>query len=131
MDTWINPATGAYEEGTGVLLGSLLRDPADGLTNALYLRLMTPLGSWFGDVTLGSRLHELVREKDLARVERLAAQYASQALQPVINDGRAQSINVRTQRSKDDAGGGRLALAIEVVDAFGTLRTFELPIKVA
>jgi phage gp46-like protein len=131
MDAWINPATGAYEAGSGAQIGTLLRDPADGLANALYLRLMTPLGSWFGDVTLGSRLHELVREKDKARVEMLAAQYARQALQPVVDDGRALSITVATQRSKDDALGGRLNLTIEVVDAFGAQRTFELPVQVA
>ena len=131
MDAWINPTTAAYEEGSGSLLGTLLRDPADGLANALYLRLMTPLGSWFGDVTLGSRLHELVREKDVARVEQLAKQYARSALQPAIDDGRASAITVRTERMKDDAQGGWLLMAIEVVDAAGSLRTFSMHIKVA
>ncbi|MFJ1218956.1 hypothetical protein [Yersinia enterocolitica] len=33
------------------------------LQNAVYLRLSTPLGSYWADVALGSRLHELKREK--------------------------------------------------------------------
>ena len=44
------------------------------LGNAVYVRLMTPLGSWWADPALGSRLHELQRSKDLARVRILAEQ---------------------------------------------------------
>ncbi len=130
MDAWIDPNTGAYVAGAGALRGTLLRDPADGLANAVYLRLMTPLGSWFGDASLGSRLHELVREKDLARVEQLARQYAELALQPVVADGRALSVKVLTLRRKDDSRGGRMLLAIQVIDATGTPRTFDVPISV-
>lgn len=126
MDTLINPKTGDYQ-ADAVRPGEWARDPANGLLNAAYLRLMTPLGSWFGDATLGSRLHELAREKDVTRVELLARQYAEQALMPLLDGGRAQSINVRTERG----GGGRLALAIELVDARGVLSAFELPVKVA
>lgn len=124
-DTLINPATGDYLADTA-RTGEWARDPANGLMNAAYLRLMTPLGSWFADVTLGSRLHELVREKDLARVERLAQQYAVTALQPLLTDGRAKSIDVSTVRP----GNGRLLLAIELVDARGVSSAFELPVKV-
>lgn len=126
MDALINPTTGDYLADT-TRPGEWARDPANGLMNAAYLRLMTPLGSWFGDATLGSRLHELAREKDLARVERLAQQYAAAALQPLLADGRAKSIDVRTQRP----GNGRLALAIELVDARGVTSAFQMPVKVA
>lgn len=54
MDTWIDPATGDY---AGARISRL--------ENAVYLRLMTPLGSWWADTSLGSRLHELAREKDV------------------------------------------------------------------
>lgn len=37
------------------------------LANAVYLRLATPPGSWWADPSLGSRLHELRRAKDLSR----------------------------------------------------------------
>lgn len=126
MDALINPATGDYLADVD-RPGEWARDPANGLMNAAYLRLATPLGSWFGEPALGSRLHELVREKDLARVERLAQQYAAGALQPLLTDGRARSINVSTVRP----GNGRLLLAIELVDARGVSSAFEMPVKVA
>jgi phage gp46-like protein len=125
MDTLINPATGDYLRDAANL-GALARDPANGLLNAAYLRLMTPLGSWFADATLGSRLHELAREKDLARVEHQAQQFATTALAPLLKDGRARTITVRTLRP----GNGQLALSIELVDARGVLSTFEVPVKV-
>lgn len=126
MDAWINPLTADYQ-ADATRPGDLQRDPAAGLMNAAYLRLMTPLGSWFGDATLGSRLHELARDKDLPRAERMAKQYATAALQPLLTNGRARSIDVRTLRP----GNGRLALAIELVDARGVTSAFEMPVKVA
>ena len=51
MDAYISPLTGDYA-GTRT----------DTLANTVYLRLMTPLGSWWADPGLGSRLHELMRE---------------------------------------------------------------------
>lgn len=130
MDAWINPTTRDYEPTTAPV-GSLRRDPANGLANAAYLRLMTPLGSWFGDITVGSRLHELQREKDVPRVERLALQYARSALQPLLTDGRASSIGIRTVREKDATAGGRLLLEITIVDAIGARQTFRFPVRVA
>jgi phage gp46-like protein len=124
MDTWINPLTADYEPDAS-RVGQFARDPAGGLANAAYLRLATPLGSWFGDVTLGSRLHELQREKDVARVERLARQYARDALQPLLDDGRASGLQVDVQRQ-----GGRLLLRIELVDAQGVSSTFSVFVKV-
>lgn len=125
MDAWINPSTGDYAADPA-RVGELARAPGDGLANAVYLRLMTPLRGWFGDVTLGSRLHELAREKDLARVERLARQYALEALQPLLADGRVQSLDVQTVRPGD----GRLLLAVALVDARGEPRAFDVPVKV-
>lgn len=107
-------------------LTALARAPGNGLANAVYLRLMTPLGGWFGDVTLGSRLHELAREKDLARVERLARQYALEALQPLRKGGRVLSLDVQAVRRD-----GRLLLAVALVDARGVPSAFEVPVKVA
>lgn len=126
MDTWLNPVTADYEPAGG----SLQRDPAAGLANAVYLRLVTPLGSWFGDVTLGSRLHELQREKNVARVEKLAQRYAEEALRPLVEDGRISALTVSTERINDASGGGRLALAVQVVDALGTPSVFRVFVKV-
>lgn len=125
-DALIDPVVGDYI----VVNGAPTRDPAAGLANAVYLRLMTPLGSYWADPTLGSRLHELQREKDLARVEVLARQYAQQAIAPIIKDGRARSAQVTTDRRKDPDGCGRLNLLIEVIDAGGRRLAFTHPIKV-
>lgn len=127
MEAWINPVTRDYQVASG---GSLQRDPAAGLANAAYLRLMTPLASWFGDPTLGSRLHELQREKDKARVETLARQYARDALQPLLLDGRAVDLQVETERHKDASGAGRLALAVRLTDAQGAAAVFRVYVKV-
>lgn len=115
MERALNPTTGDYS-------GDLI----DHLGNAVYLRLMTPLGSWWGDPALGSRLHELRREKDVARVRVLARQYSLQALQPLIDDGRADSIDVVAVRDQP----GRLALGIEVAQGVAR-RLFEITVKVS
>lgn len=115
MDAQIDPVT---RDLTGRRISTL--------ANAVYLRLTVPLGSWFADPTLGSRLHELQREKDLGRVAVLARQYAQQALQPLLDDGRARTVAVSAQRD----GSGRLDLNIEVVDASGQRQTFEYPVCV-
>lgn len=122
MDTYISPTTRDYV----LLSGMPQRDPAGGLANSCYLRLTTLLGSYWADKTFGSRLHELQRDKDVARVARLATQYASQALAAIITDGRALEIGVTTTRP----GNGRLYLLIEVLAASGETLTFKHPIGV-
>lgn len=130
MDAWINPLTRDYER-TQATVGDLVRSPGQGLANAVYLRIQTPLGTWFGDPTLGSRLHELQREKNLPRAERLARQYAKDALKQLLVDGRASSIDIETERTKDVTGAGRLLLVITVVDEIGERHTFRIPVRVA
>jgi len=123
MDTWLNPLTGDYD-----FIGfSNTQDPDDGLANAVYIRIMTPLGSWWQNPLLGSRLHELQREKDLQRVSILAKQYAEQALKPILDDGRAVNIEVFTQQDHN----GRLNLLIEVTDSALVKRQFNLFVKVS
>lgn len=121
-DALIDPVTCGYL----LTHGAPTRDPARGLGNAVYLRLVIPLGSYWADAAMGSKLHLLQREKDLARVAILARQYAEQALAPLLADGRAQSIAVTAERP----GNGRLHLLVEVVDAAGERLTYTHPIKV-
>ncbi|MCR1767879.1 phage GP46 family protein [Burkholderia glumae] len=116
MDALIDPFTRDY---TGASTTTL--------QTAVYLRLRTPLGSWWADTTLGSRLNELEREKDTPRVRGLAVQYAEQALQPLVDDGRAQSISITSASAQT----GWLALLIDVVDATGNVQHFKHPVKVA
>lgn len=118
-DAALDPSTGDYT-------GQALED----LGNAVYLRLATPLGSWWADPELGSRLHELQREKNKPRVRTLAVQYAESALQPLIRDGRARSVTVSAEGVTDASGGGRCLLRIEVEDNTGGATTYEHPVKV-
>lgn len=121
-DAWLDPSTGGYV----LAAGSLTPDPARGLANAVYLRLMTPLGSYWADATLGSRLHELVRMKDLPRMAVLAKSYCETALQPLLDDGRAKAIAVDTEQLRD----GWLRLAVRVTDAGGREHLFAYNVKV-
>lgn len=122
QDAYLDPSTQSY----ALNAGQLVRDPAAGLANAVYLRLMTPLGSYWADPALGSRLHELQREKDIARVPRLAQQYAELALQPLLLAARTRKIEIVTQR---DAG--RLSLVITLTQTTGATATFTHPVKIA
>ena len=115
MDAGINPTTGDL---TGQRINTL--------ANAVYIRLMTPLGSWWADPTLGSRLHELRREKDRPRVGYLAKQYAEQALQPLLDDGRAKKIAITIEQPHN----GWLELLIDITDATGNPQVFRQPVRV-
>ncbi|EKF5087578.1 phage GP46 family protein [Salmonella enterica] len=115
MDRQLSPDTGDYT-------GSRTQT----LENAAYLRLKTPLGSWWAAPSLGSRLHELEREKDRQRVYVLARQYAQQALQPLTDDDRATSVTVTSTRYKS----GWLYLHVEIMTAAGEKVVFKHPVKV-
>ncbi|MDG9808566.1 phage GP46 family protein [Pseudomonas juntendi] len=114
MDASINPTTGDL---TGQRITTL--------ANAVYLRLMTPLGSYWADSALGSRLHELRREKDKPRIGSLAVQYAQQALKGLIDDGRATKVGVTAEQPHD----GWLRLLVEVYAPAGR-QTFEHLVRV-
>jgi len=121
-DALLDPTTGGYT----LTDGALTPDPARGLANAVFLRLMTPLGSYWADASLGSRLHELAREKDLPRVAVLAKAHSEQALQPLLDDGRAKAIAVDTERLHD----GWLRLRVSVTDAGGREHLFNHSVRV-
>ena len=109
MDAQLNPTTQDY---TG--------DRLNNVANAVYLRLMTPLGTWWADAHLGSRLHELEREKDVPRIRRLAVQYSEMALDPLLHDKRAKSITV----TEGQPHNGRCNLHVAVEDNKGHNKTF-------
>lgn len=115
MDALLDPYTGDY---TGTRTTTI--------ANAVYLRLQTPLGSYWRDPAVGSLLYTLKRSKDVPRVAMLAQQYAEQALEPLVANGRAQSITVTTSQPNP----GWLTLSIDVVDPAGNTQTFQHPVKV-
>jgi len=116
MDALIDPSTGDY---TGQRITTL--------ANAVYLRLMTPLGRYWALPKLGSRLHELRREKDLPRFYTLARQYAEQALAPILADGRAREITVTASGPRP----GWCLLEIEVIQASGQVEQFQHFVRVS
>ncbi|WP_066568297.1 phage GP46 family protein [Snodgrassella sp. CFCC 13594] len=115
MDRALDPSTGDYT-------GSTL----DNLQNAVYIRLMTPLGDYWADPALGSLLHLIQREKDLTRVGMLARQYAQEALQPIVDDGRASEITITETQPHN----GYLYLHIQIDTAAGEKYSYEHPVKV-
>ncbi|UPG87036.1 phage GP46 family protein [Luteibacter aegosomatis] len=115
MDAGIDPRT-----------GDLSGQRITTLANAVYLRLVVPLGSWWAAPTLGSRLHELQREKDVSRVRILARDYALDALKGLLSDGRASAIDVSVSSSSI----GWLQLDIDVTEAGGQQQTFNHWVRV-
>lgn len=104
----LNPLTGDYTATNAAI---------NHIANAVYIRLVTPLKSWWADPALGSRLHELQRDKDVPRVRVLSKQYAEQALAPLLADGRAKSVVVTVSDGIQMQPTPRAVLLIEVVDA--------------
>lgn len=119
MEPLIDPQTGAY---TGQLTSA-----STALVNAAYFRLQTPLGSYWADTTLGSKLYLLKRSKDTANKTVLAEQYATQALQPLLDDGRATSVSATATRVRT----GWMALHITIVDSNAIENHFNYPVQVA
>lgn len=115
MDREISPLTGDYTT-----------NKISTLQNAAYIRLTTPLGSWWADGRVGSLLHLICREKDLSRVGLLAQQYAQEALQPLIKDGRAKSIEIDYDQPKNSS----LILHIAIIDMRGEPITFSHTVPV-
>ncbi|OFJ46391.1 hypothetical protein BA896_021790 [Janthinobacterium lividum] len=116
MDSRIDPATGDYD-----------RSRVADLSNAVYLRIMVPLGSYWADPTLGSKLYLLRRMKDIERNKLLAVQYTREALQPLLDDKRADRIDVDAVWSHD----GRLQLVGEVYQSGKQIAAFAHYVKVA
>ena len=117
----LNPLTGDYV-APNVSINHLM--------HAVYVRLVTPLRGWWADPTLGSRLHELQREKDVPRVRVLAKQFAEDALKPLLSDGRAKSVVVSVQDEVQRIPTPRVCLSIEVVDGSDRRHVFNHFIQV-
>ena len=96
------------------------------LMNAVYISLITPRGTWWADPSIGSLLHTIQREKDLSRVSMLAIQYAQEATDHIIRDGRAGSIEITADQPHD----GTLLLNIQVTDARGEASVFKHLVRV-
>lgn len=83
------------------------------LMNNIYLSLMVRRGSFFADTSFGSRLHLLQRGKNTNRTMRLAIDYTKEALQWLIDAGKARTVEVWAERDRTQDI-HRLKLLVEV-----------------
>jgi phage gp46-like protein len=93
----IDPETGDY-----------VFDAATGATtttrNALtviYHQVKTRLGQWWGDPEAGSRMFELRRAKNLLRTPIIIQDIFSEALTPLVEDGRHTEPEYESERTGD------------------------------
>lgn len=83
------------------------------LINKAFLSLETPLGTFIGDTSFGSRLYLLKRAKATERTRKLAEDYALEAIKWLLDNEQAKSIDV-TAEYVTKGNQKRLALYIEV-----------------
>lgn len=115
-----------YTEDT---VGQMTFDKADNIFNNVFLSLMIEKGSFFQNPDFGSRLHLLKRAKNTEKTAALAEEYCKEALQWLIDTGRAKKIEVFTQRDRlQDLN--RLKLLIEVTQSDGKPVSFETFVEV-
>lgn len=72
----------------------------DSFMNNIYLSLMIDKGSFFLDKDYGSRLYLLKRKKNVAGTARLAKDYCQEALEWMIETGKALSFEISTEVEK-------------------------------
>lgn len=87
------------------------------LRNNIYLSLMIKRGDWFQNPDFGSRLHLLQRAKNTEQTAALAEEYCKEALQWLIDTGRATRIDVISERDRlQDLHRLRLNIAVTRAD---------------
>lgn len=118
MDFAIKTAT------DGSAKGEMTFDKAENIMNNIYLSLMVRRGSWFQNPDFGSRLHLITRMKNTARTAALAEEYCREALEWLIEIGRATKIEVYTERNPDE-NRYRLKVRVIVTQSDGKEVTFE------
>jgi len=102
---------------------------ANSIINNIYLSLAVEKGSFFANPDFGSRLHLLKRAKNTVRTEQLARDYCREALQWLIDSGRATSIEVFTERDRT-VDLNRLKLLVEATQTDGRVVSFEKFVEV-
>jgi len=109
--------------------GQMTFEKATTIMNNIYLSLMIRRGSFFADPAFGSRLHLLEREKNTDRTAQLAVGYAKEALQWLIDTGKATAVDVYAERDKTQ-NINRLKLLVEVTQKNGERVPYSTFIKV-
>ncbi len=104
--------------------GEMTFDKADSIFNNVFLSLTIDKGSFFADPDFGSRLYLLKRAKNTEQTARLARDYCREALQWLLDTGRATAVDIHTQRDRTQDL-NRLKLLVEVTQADGRQVSFE------
>lgn len=109
----------------GTAIGEMTFDEAEdgNMMNNIFCSLMIPKGSWFMNPSFGSRLHLLQRAKNTEKTANLAAEYCKEALQWLIDCGKATAVDVSVERDTT-SDTGRLKAIVEVTKATGETTSF-------
>lgn len=110
-------------------VGTMTFDKAGDVMNNVFLSLMVPRGTWFQNPEFGSRLHLLRRAKNTAQTAALAEEYCREALQWLLDTGRATAIVVYSERDMTQDL-HRLKLLVEVTQADGRMVMFDRFVEV-
>lgn len=115
-------------ETTGID-ADMTHEKSENILNNVYLSLMVQQGSFFQEPSFGSRLHELHRKKNTKNTELLAREYCIEALQWLKDTGRADKIDVTTERDMTEDL-NRIKLYVTVTQTDGQSVTFETFLEV-
>lgn len=104
----------------------LVLEKYEGLLNNIYLSLAIKKGSWWADPEFG--LRDRGRMKLTEQTERLVRDDCLEALQWLIDVGRARTIEVMTEREAGHTG--RLKVLVRALKADGQFEDFQTFIEV-
>lgn len=110
-------------------LGGMTFDKATTIMNNVYLSLMIDRGSWFFNPEFGSRLYLLKRAKNTEQTAALAREYCKEALQWLLDTGKATAVQVYSERDRTQDL-HRLKLLVEVTQANAEQVTFQTFVEV-
>lgn len=97
LDRQLDPNTGDYirDDDRNTVLKS--RDA----TTPIYHQVKTEIGQWLGDPDAGSRFTELDRAKSVERTQVVIRDIMTEALAPLVDDGRITPLEFRSERDID------------------------------
>lgn len=119
----------AIEDQTGSGYMTFDKSQNGNLMNNIFLSLVVRRGSWFQNPSFGSRLHLLARSKNTEQTAALAEEYCKEALQWIIEAGKATTVDVLSQRDRAQDP-HRLKLLITVTKANGDQVVFTTFVEV-
>jgi len=103
-------------------------DKAEDITNNIFLNLNVRRGSFFLNPDFGSRLYLLQQGVLTDRTLKLAEEYTREALQWLLDTGRATAVEVAAERHETDLH--RLNLHVQVTQADGREISFDTVVEV-